>query len=124
MLDPPPPSHHSKFGMQRFGGLVRNAFKQASGSVSDGGVMDTISEDAELAREEFADMLKTIDSGLRALPATAQVAKQEGEYLARVFEQTAVQQSEPIPEDTLGAFRYAMAMLAVLLFNCVSSRKT
>lgn len=67
--------------------------------------MDTISEDAELAREEFADVLKTIDDGLRALPATAQVAKQEGEYLARMFEQTALQQGEPVPEDTVGAFR-------------------
>lgn len=86
---------------------MRNAFKRASGSTSDGGVMDTISEDAELAREEFADMLKTIDAGLRALPATAQVAKQEGEYLARVFEQAAVQEGNPVPEEAVGAFRYA-----------------
>ena len=30
-------------------------------------------------------MLTEVDNGLRALPATAQVAKQEGEYLASFF---------------------------------------
>ena len=33
----------------------------------------------------FSDMLTKVDNGLRALPATAQVAKQEGEYLAEFF---------------------------------------
>lgn len=35
--------------------------------------------------EGFSNMLTKVDNGLRALPATAQVAKQEGEYLAEFF---------------------------------------
>lgn len=35
--------------------------------------------------EGFKAMLTEVDNGLRALPATAQVAKQEGEYLAEFF---------------------------------------
>lgn len=35
--------------------------------------------------EGFQGMLTEVDNGLRALPATAQVAKQEGEYLADFF---------------------------------------
>ena len=38
--------------------------------------------DATLSREQFASLLGKIDSGLRALPATAQVASQQGAYLA------------------------------------------
>jgi NADH:ubiquinone reductase (non-electrogenic) len=34
---------------------------------------------------EFRVMLEDVDKGLRALPATAQVAKQEGQYLAQYF---------------------------------------
>jgi len=34
---------------------------------------------------EFRAMLEDVDKGLRALPATAQVAKQEGQYLASFF---------------------------------------
>ena len=37
--------------------------------------------------EGFEKMLAEVDNGLRALPATAQVAKQEGEYLASFFAQ-------------------------------------
>lgn len=35
--------------------------------------LQTLEEDTELTREEFKQLLETIDSGLRALPATAQV---------------------------------------------------
>lgn len=35
--------------------------------------LQTLEEDTELSREEFKKLLETIDSGLRALPATAQV---------------------------------------------------
>lgn len=35
--------------------------------------------------EEFQQQLETIDKGLRALPATAQVAAQQGEWLAGLF---------------------------------------
>jgi NADH:ubiquinone reductase (non-electrogenic) len=40
-----------------------------------------------LSREQFAELLQKIDSGLRALPATAQVARQQGEYLAAALRQ-------------------------------------
>lgn len=35
--------------------------------------LQTLEEDTELSQEEFKKLLETIDSGLRALPATAQV---------------------------------------------------
>ena len=38
---------------------------------------------------QFRSMLEDVDKGLRALPATAQVAKQEGEYLAAFFNECA-----------------------------------
>ncbi|KAK9866896.1 hypothetical protein WJX84_007114 [Apatococcus fuscideae] len=40
--------------------------------------MADLNEQSELSEEQFADLLKKIDNGLRALPATAQVAKQQG----------------------------------------------
>jgi NADH:ubiquinone reductase (non-electrogenic) len=38
---------------------------------------------------QFRSMLEDVDKGLRALPATAQVAKQEGQYLAAFFNECA-----------------------------------
>jgi NADH:ubiquinone reductase (non-electrogenic) len=38
-----------------------------------------------LTKEQFKELLQQIDSGLRALPATAQVAKQQGEYMAALL---------------------------------------
>lgn len=35
--------------------------------------LQTLDEETELSREQFKQLLETIDSGLRALPATAQV---------------------------------------------------
>ncbi|KAF5828017.1 hypothetical protein DUNSADRAFT_18351 [Dunaliella salina] len=40
---------------------------------------------SKVSREQFVEVLKAIDSGLRALPATAQVARQEGLYLAKTL---------------------------------------
>jgi len=39
---------------------------------------------------EFRALLERIESGLRALPATAQVARQQGEYVARVLVEASV----------------------------------
>jgi len=44
-------------------------------------------EEDSLSKDEFRDLLIKVDSGLRALPATAQVAKQQGEYLARALKE-------------------------------------
>jgi NADH:ubiquinone reductase (non-electrogenic) len=41
--------------------------------------METVEEDTELTKEQFKELLGKIDSGLRALPATAQVRGQGGE---------------------------------------------
>ncbi|KAL4519751.1 hypothetical protein Ndes2526B_g01679 [Nannochloris sp. 'desiccata'] len=79
----------SKTGIMRFGGVVAKAFASASVGSSNGAatsaIYKDIDENSTLDREQFKDLLKTIDLGLRALPATAQVAKQEGEFLASVF---------------------------------------
>jgi len=45
---------------------------------------DLANEDG-ISREEFNELLQKMDGTLRALPATAQVARQEGEYLASLF---------------------------------------
>lgn len=67
---------HAKFlsvkggGVFRFGGIVRNAF----GSGDNGStVFADITDESRLTREQFREVLKTIDLGLRGLPATAQV---------------------------------------------------
>lgn len=56
----------------RHAGAVR---KLLGGSSSSPAIdtLQTLEEDTELTREEFKQVLETIDSGLRALPATAQV---------------------------------------------------
>ena len=61
---PPPPTPHPYPPLQIY---------------SEAGLVDP---DATLSREQFASLLGKIDSGLRALPATAQVASQQGAYLA------------------------------------------
>ncbi|KAK9846148.1 hypothetical protein WJX84_008483 [Apatococcus fuscideae] len=73
-------------GAKRFGGLERDTLtgNRSQHDASKG--MPTaaagIGEDARLTQEEFADLLGRIDDGLRALPATGQVAGQQGAYLA------------------------------------------
>ena len=79
----------SRAGYKRFGNIVGKAFEGARVSSQGGDSCTTIYKDidetSELDQSQFAELLKTIDSGLRALPATAQVAKQEGEYLAAIL---------------------------------------
>lgn len=58
-----------------------------------------------LTQAEFAALLEEADRGLRALPATAQVAKQEGEYLAAHFNRAAGKQ-ELLKGAELPAFDY------------------
>ena len=48
---------------------------------------------------QFRNMLEDVDKGLRALPATAQVAKQEGEYLAAFFNECAGDEAKLKAED-------------------------
>lgn len=63
----------------------------ASGQQS---ALDTLDEDTALTKEEFHELMASIDRGLRALPATAQVAKSQGEYLAKLVSSGALWQRE------------------------------
>lgn len=96
----------SKYGTRRFGGLVANAFSR--NAATNGAVFESLSEDMTLTREEFRTLLTTIDSGLRALPATAQVAKQQGDFLAAQFRSCSQQlvATQPLPEKAAG-FKYS-----------------
>ena len=49
-------------------------------------------KDKHLTLDEFKKILEKADSHLRSLPATAQVAAQQGEYLAKLFNDATVQQ--------------------------------
>ena len=42
-------------------------------------------KDERLSVDEFKTLLKQIDSELKSLPATAQVASQQGKYLGKLF---------------------------------------
>eukprot|EP00882_Tetradesmus_deserticola_P003879 GHRQ01004103.1.p1 GENE.GHRQ01004103.1~~GHRQ01004103.1.p1 ORF type:complete len:615 (+),score=301.43 GHRQ01004103.1:630-2474(+) len=70
---------------KRFGGLVQRALAGSNGNGNSSSLMQTVEDTDELTKEQFRALLEKIDSGLRALPATAQVAKQQGEYLAEVL---------------------------------------
>ena len=63
----------------------------ASGQQS---ALDTLDEDTALTKEEFHELMASIDRGLRALPATAQVAKSQGEYLAKLVSSGALWERE------------------------------
>ena len=78
---------HAKFldsrrGFARWGGMVGAALERAraraAGVIASSETpLSTLDDDTALTREEFAELLGSIDRGLRALPATAQVAKQQ-----------------------------------------------
>lgn len=108
-------AEHAKFlesqtGALRFGGIVAKAFANANRSTSqtiDGDLYSKyVNDNASLDREEFRDLLQTIDSGLRALPATAQVAKQEGEYLAQLFASQDITTTKPLNLMNAAPFEY------------------
>lgn len=88
----------SNAGINRFGGIVANAFKAANAGTS--AVYKDMESSSTLDREQFRDLLRTIDLGLRALPATAQVAKQEGEFLAEIFASNDVKPGFTLNPDT------------------------
>ena len=56
------------------------AAKNADSTVT----IDDLDDDTRLTRAEFSSLLESIDKGIRALPATAQVAAQQGKYLAKL----------------------------------------
>ncbi|KAK9866248.1 hypothetical protein WJX84_006230 [Apatococcus fuscideae] len=102
-----------KYGVYRWGNMVKGAVesanrlnpvarKQQPGT----GIMAELNENSELTEEQFVDLLKKIDNGLRALPATAQVAKQQGEFVAHLMHKHRVRPGEVLPKDAK-AFKYS-----------------
>eukprot|EP01025_Chloroclados_australasicus_P007534 TRINITY_DN12441_c0_g1_i4.p1 TRINITY_DN12441_c0_g1~~TRINITY_DN12441_c0_g1_i4.p1 ORF type:complete len:608 (-),score=41.02 TRINITY_DN12441_c0_g1_i4:269-2092(-) len=108
----------SKYGMNRFGGLVKQAFSRHTGQSLP---VEELSESSQLSKEDFADLIRKIDSGLRALPATAQVARQQGEYLANIFGKFELENGNQLPANVeqfgymhKGSLAYVGADQAVL----------
>uniref|UniRef100_A0A383VLR6 NADH:ubiquinone reductase (non-electrogenic) n=1 Tax=Tetradesmus obliquus TaxID=3088 RepID=A0A383VLR6_TETOB len=91
---------------KRFGGLLQRALAGNSNGAES--PMQTVEETDELTKEQFKALLEKIDSGLRALPATAQVAKQQGEYLAEVLKRGSFDQQAKVlqPNEKQAPFKY------------------
>ncbi|OQR92795.1 nucleotide-binding domain-containing protein [Achlya hypogyna] len=66
--------HISKFARPFAHGAIHAIFEAADADKND--ILD---------KDEFVVLLKAMDAHLRSLPATAQVAQQQGEYLAQLF---------------------------------------
>ncbi len=62
--------------------------------------------DGSLGAAELAKLLSTMDRGLRTLPATAQVAKQEGEFLAALFSTKTLVDDATLQTGALASFSY------------------
>ncbi|GLC74175.1 tubulin alpha 1 [Pleodorina starrii] len=85
----------SQTGVRRVGSLVSNAIASTTTSSSSSAPQTPlapllVNPDSEITLEQFHEVLGKIDKGLRALPATAQVANQQGKYLAKVFSGTKI----------------------------------
>eukprot|EP00775_Hariotina_reticulata_P009271 gene9271-9436_t len=75
---------HAKFldaKCNRFGNLVQQVL-HSKGHES---ALDGLTSNSKLTKEQFMAVLEKVDRGLRSLPATAQVAKQHGEYMAELL---------------------------------------
>ena len=59
-----------------------------------------------LGTPELAALLSSMDRGLRTLPATAQVAKQEGEFVAELFRNAGASLADGAAPDGLSRFEY------------------
>ena len=69
---------------------IEKDFPLASGFVSKGqGLLSQFGHDGTLTKQEFEKMMMHIDSKRRALPGTAQVAKQQAIYLAHEMNEEA-----------------------------------
>ncbi|EIE19302.1 nucleotide-binding domain-containing protein [Coccomyxa subellipsoidea C-169] len=80
-------AEHARFLDGKYGGLKR--WNSMVGKLvkkrTDGTPVSALGEDTELDKDAFREIIGKIDQGLRALPATAQVAKQQGEYVAKLL---------------------------------------
>ena len=60
-----------KMGVRRWGGMVGSIVQKKTSDP----IMEEFTAETELSREDFKELLRKIDAGLRALPATAQVSQ-------------------------------------------------
>ncbi len=58
-----------KMGVRRWGGMVGSIVQKKTSDP----IMEDFTAETELSRDDFRELLRKIDAGLRALPATAQV---------------------------------------------------
>ncbi|PNW69798.1 hypothetical protein CHLRE_19g750547v5 [Chlamydomonas reinhardtii] len=104
----------SQTGVKRFGGLVAKSLSPAdaaaaAASNSSQPFAVLLDGNTEISKEQFKDILGKVDKGLRALPATAQVANQQGKYLAAVFagnRVTGAPELDAALADKIKPFRY------------------
>lgn len=92
-----------KLGYNRWGGMVSKVVSKMKKQESSSPFVD-FSSDTQLDKKQFKELLESIDMGLRALPATAQVARQQGEFFAKLL-QAGVQPGMEVPEG-VKPFRY------------------
>ncbi|MEW5317674.1 MAG: hypothetical protein WDW38_008956 [Sanguina aurantia] len=93
-----------KTGMNRWGNMVKDVLKKP---VTNGGPFAEVSATTQISKEEFKEMLGKIDKGLRALPATAQVAKQQGEFLAGLLSSASTVDQSPSVVAADKVFKYS-----------------
>lgn len=100
----------SKTGARRWGSMVvqqLNPNKQSAVTPTPAATAGIeLSEDTRMSKEQFKELLQKIDSGLRALPATAQVARQQGEYLAELFKHNKLTGTEEQQLPVSKSFKY------------------
>lgn len=109
-------AEHARFldaktgGPARFGNMVNDLLKgDAPGTSETKGPLGELNDSTQLTSEQFKEVLKKIDSGLRGLPATAQVARQQGQYLAELFADNKItgDKETTVLHDHYEAFKYA-----------------
>ena len=110
---------YSKFILEPF--LLSRAFSAAD-----------LDKDQSLTVEEFRHFLTLVDKELKSLPATAQVAAQQGKYLGKLFSKhpNSLYSKDGVPDDIkcfvyrhLGSFAYIGSNRAVLQMPGVGAFK-
>lgn len=84
-----------KGGSRRFGPLVQRALVSGPTKFSAG--LQCLDPDCQVNLSHFEELLMEIDNTLRSLPATGQVAGQEGSYLAKLFSKHTITPGQPMP---------------------------
>jgi len=76
-------------------------------------------QSGELSTKEFSALLAAVDKELTAFPATAQVASQQGKYVAQLFnhhlaKENSLDNAKPFKYNHMGSFAYVGGNVAVL----------